>query len=48
MKIADKFYFIIDLNIYAEITDEKNMNNITIHRDSSKTKSCLSKVALGN
>ena len=51
MKISDKFYLISDLNIYAEITDEKIMNNIphyniTIHRGNSKSKSLLSKVAL--
>ena len=51
MKINDKFYLISNLNIFAEINDEKIMNNIThynitIHRGSSKTKSCLSKIAL--
>ena len=51
MKVTDKFYLISDFNIYAEVTDEKIMNNIphyniTIHRGSSKTKSCLSKTAL--
>ena len=51
MKIKDKFYLISNLNIYAEITDEKVMNNIkhyniNIHRGNSITKSCLSKTAL--
>ena len=51
MKPGDKLYLISNLNIYAEILDEKIMNNIShfninVHRGTSKTKSCLSKVAL--
>jgi hypothetical protein len=51
VKIDDRYYLISNLDIYAEITDEKIMNNIphyniTIYRGSSKTKSCLSKIAL--
>lgn len=51
MKIGDRFYLISNLDIYAEIIDEKLMNNIphyniTIYRGSSNSKSCLSKVAL--
>ena len=51
MKPGDKLYLISNLDIYAEILDEKLMNNIphfniNIHRGTSKTKSCLSKIAL--
>ena len=51
MKSGDKLYLISNSDIYAEIIDEKVMNNIphfniNIHRGSSKTKSCLSKKAL--
>ena len=51
MKPGDKLYLISNLDIYAEILDEKVMNNIphfniNVHRGTSKTKSCLSKVAL--
>ena len=51
MKPGDKLYLISNLNIYAEILDEKVMNNIphfniNVHRGTSKTKSCLSKKAL--
>ena len=51
MKIADKFYLISNLDICAEIIDEKIMNdiphyNIVIYRGSSKSNSCLSKIAL--
>ena len=47
MKPGDKLYLISNLDIYAEIIDEKVMNNIphfniNIHRGTSKTKSCLS------
>ena len=47
MKPGDKLYLISNLDIYAEIIDEKVMNNIphfniNIHRGKSKTKSCLS------
>ena len=42
---------ISNLDIYAEIIDEKVMNNIphfniNIHRGASKTKSCISGTAL--
>ena len=51
MKPGDKLYLISNLDIYAEIIDEKVMNNIphfniNIHRGASKTKSCLSEKAL--
>jgi galactose-1-phosphate uridylyltransferase len=51
MKPGDKLYLISNLDIYAEILDEKVMNNIphfniNVHRGTSKTKSCLSKKAL--
>ena len=51
MKPGDKLYLISNLDIYAEIIDEKVMNNIphfniNIHRGESKTKSCLSGKAL--
>ena len=51
MKPGDKLYLISNLDIYAEIIDEKVMNNIphfniNIHRGASKTKSCLSGKAL--
>ena len=51
MKTGDKLYLISNLDICAEILDEKLMNdishfNIIIHRGSSKTKSCLSKIGL--
>ena len=51
MKPGDKLYLISNLNIYAEILDEKVMNNIphfniNVHRGTSKTKSCLSRKAL--
>ncbi len=51
MKPDDKFYLISNLDIYAEIIDEKIMNgiphyNIIIHRGSSSSKSCLSKMGL--
>ena len=51
MKPGDKLYLISILDIYAEILDEKVMNNIphfniNVHRGTSKTKSCLSKIAL--
>ena len=51
MKPGDKLYLISNLDIYAEIIDEKVMNNIShfninIHRGASKTKSCLSGKAL--
>ena len=51
MKPGDKLYLISNLDIYAEILDEKIMNNIphfniNIHRGMSKTKSCLSRKAL--
>ncbi|MDC1357151.1 hypothetical protein N8310_06155 [Pseudomonadota bacterium] len=51
MKTGDKLYLISNLDICAEILDEKIMNdishfNIIIHRGSSKTKSCLSKIGL--
>jgi len=51
MKPGDKLYLISNLDIYAEIIDEKVMNNIphfniNIHRGASKTKSCLSRKAL--
>ena len=51
MKPGDKLYLISNLDIYAEILDEKVMNNIphfniNVHRGTSKTKSCLSKIAL--
>ena len=51
MKPGDKLYLISNLDIYAEILDEKLMNNIphfniNIHRGTSKTKSCLSKIGL--
>ena len=51
MKPNDKFFLISNLDIYAEIIDEKIMNgiphyNIVIHRGTSETKSCLSKIGL--
>ena len=51
MKPGDKIYLISNSDIYAEIIDEKVMNNIphfniNIHRGASKTKSCLSGKAL--
>ena len=51
MKTGDKLYLISNLDICAEILDEKIMNdishfNIIIYRGSSKTKSCLSKIGL--
>ena len=51
MKPGDKIFLISNLDIYAEIIDEKVMNNIphfniNIHRGASKTKSCLSVKAL--
>ena len=51
MKPGDKLYLISNLDIYAEILDEKVMNNIphfniNVHRGTSKTKSCLSKKGL--
>ena len=51
MKTGDKLFLISNLDICAEILDEKIMNdishfNIIIHRGSSKTKSCLSKIGL--
>ena len=51
MKPGDKLYLISNLNIYAEILDEKVMNNIPhfniiIHRGTSKSQSCLSRIAL--
>ena len=51
MKPGDKLYLISNLDIYAEIIDEKLMNNIphfsiNIYRGASKTKSCLSGKAL--
>ena len=51
MKPGDKIFLISNLDIYAEIIDEKVMNNIphfniNIHRGKSKTKSCLSGKAL--
>ena len=51
MKPGDIVYLISNLDIYAEIVDEKVMNNIphfniNIHRGASKTKSCLSGKAL--
>ena len=51
MKPGDKLYLITNLDIYAEILDEKVMNNIphfniNVHRGTSKTKSCLSRKAL--
>ena len=51
MKPGDKLYLISNSDIYAEILDEKVMNNIphfniNIHRGTSKTKTCLSKIAL--
>ena len=51
MKPGDKLYLISNLDIYAEILDEKIMNNIphfniNVHRGTSKTKSCLSRKAL--
>ena len=51
MKPGDILYLISNLDIYAEIIDEKVMNNIphfniNIHRSKSKTKSCLSGKAL--
>ena len=51
MKPGDKLYLISNLDIYAEILDEKVMNNIphfniNVHRGTSKTKSCLSRKAL--
>ena len=51
MEPEDKIYLISNLDIYAEIIDKKVMNNtlhynIVVHRGTSKTKSCLSKVGL--
>ena len=51
VKTGDKLYLISNLDIYAEILDEKIMNNIPhfniiIHRGTSKTKSCLSRTGL--
>ena len=51
MKPGDKLYLISNLDIYAEILDEKVMNNIphfniNVHRGTSKTKSCLNRKAL--
>ena len=51
MKTGDKLYMISNLNICAEIINEKVMNNLThyniiIHRGTSKSRSCLSKIAL--
>ena len=51
MKPGEKFYLISNLDIYAQIIDEKIMNdiphyNIIIHRGTSETKSCLSKMGL--
>ena len=51
MKPGEKLYLISNLDIYAEILDEKVMNNIphfniNVHRGTSITKSCLSKIAL--
>ena len=51
MKPGAKLYLISNLDIYAEILDEKIMNNIShfniiIHRGTSKTKSCLSRIGL--
>ena len=51
MKPGDKLYLISNLDIYAEILDEKVINNIphfniNVHRGTSKTKSCLSRKAL--
>ena len=51
MKPGDKLYLISNLDIYAEILDEKVINNIphfniNVHRGTTTTKSCLSKIAL--
>jgi hypothetical protein len=51
MKTGDKLFLISNLDICAEILDEKIMNgishfNIIIHRGSSKSKSCLSRIGL--
>ena len=51
MKPGDKIYLISNSDIYAEIIDERVMNNIThfnilIHRGVSQNKSCLSRKAL--
>ena len=51
MKTGDKLYMISNLNICAEIINEKVMNNLThyniiIHRGTSKSRSCLSRIAL--
>jgi len=51
MKTGDKLYLVSNLDVCAEILDERIMNNIPhfniiIHRGASKTKSCLSKVGL--
>ena len=51
MKTGDKLYLVSNLDVCAEILDERIMNNIPhfniiIHRGTSKTKSCLSKVGL--
>ena len=51
MKPGDKIYLISNSDIFAEIIDEKVMNNIThfnilVHRGVFKTKSCLSRKAL--
>ena len=51
MKPGDKIYLISNLDIYAEIIDERVMNNIPhfnilIHRVVSQNKSCLSRKAL--
>ena len=51
MKPGDKLYLISNLDIYAEILDEKVMNNIphfniNVHTGTSKTKICLSRKGL--
>ncbi|MDB9998796.1 hypothetical protein OAE14_02690 [Alphaproteobacteria bacterium] len=51
MKPGNILYLISNLDIYAEILDEKVMNNIPhfniiVHRGTSTTKSFLSKKAL--
>ena len=51
MKTGDKLYMISNLNICAEIINEKVMNNLThyniiIHRGTFKSRSCLSRIAL--
>ena len=50
-KKLQKLYMISNLNICAEIINEKVMNNLThyniiIHRGTSKSRSCLSRIAL--